>query len=404
MKKISETVDAFLGSVVGIGLICFASFILLLASAQLNRSRLGDLLAGMAGETARTARTESFAYWGRVGQEVASGLGYGQPVTGGGGVVITPVVLNTPGPTPLPGTPQPTATARPAAYIRSSPLSEGGLLLWRGLDAAGQPLALGVSLQNVNNQVRAALQQNSGDMLALWLERQLDKCLPLYNRMVQSQTNYQDINQASDVIAAADSLILQCNARIYEAYARKRWAMLNVWISPDPGKPPDPSRAAEYLAGLRLSIGDKLEGPARLIQPEDVFSVTIQSFPEFALSSLTLRLRAATLNQLLGEGRWQENGGPYTVPGTLFPVNLPEPARPTEADLTPPVAEAPGASAQGAQAAGQGAPGTYVVKPGDTLYSIARQFGLSPQALIDANRDRLANPNLIPVGLELRLP
>lgn len=403
MKKISETVDAFLGSVVGIGLICFASFILLLASAQLNRSRLGDLLAGMAGETARTARTESFAYWGRVGQEVASGLGYGQPVTGGGGVVITPVVLNTPGPTPLPGTPQPTATARPTAYIRSSPLSEGGLLLWRGLDAAGQPLALGVSLQNVNNQVRAALQQSSGDMLALWLQRQLDKCLPLYNRMVQSQTNYQDLNQASDVIAAADSLILQCNPRLYEAYARKRWAMLSIWISPDPSKPPDPSRAAEYLAGLRISVGDKLDGPARLVQPEDRFEVTVQSFAEFALSSLTLQLRAATLNQLLGEGRWQENGGPYTVAGTLFPPNLPEPPRPTEADLTPPAIGDAGAAAQGAQAAGP-RPGTYVVKPGDTLYSIARQFDIAPQALIDANRDRLVNPNLIPVGLELRLP
>lgn len=400
MKKISETVDAFLGSVVGIGLICFASFILLLASAQLNRSRLGDLLASMAGETARTARTESFAYWGRVGQEVATGLGYGQPVTGGGGAVITPVVLNTPAPTPLPGTPQPTATPRPAAYIRSSPLSEGGLLLWRGLDAAGQPLALGVSLQNVNNQVRAALQQNSGDMLALWLQQQLDKCLPLYNRMMQA--NYQDVNQASEVIAAADSLILQCNARIYEAYARKRWAMLSIWISPDPGKPPDPGRAAEYLAGLRISVGDKLDGPARLVQPEDRFAVTVQSFAEFALSSLTFQMRAATLNQLLGEGRWQENGGPYTVAGTLFPPNPPEPPRPTEADLTPPVIDAAGAAAQGAAA--QGAPGTYVVKPGDTLYSIARQFGISPQALIEANRDRLANPNLIPVGLELRLP
>lgn len=403
MKKISETVDAFLGSIVGIGLICFASFILLLASAQLNRSRLGDLLAGMAGETARTARTESFAYWGRVGQEVASGLGYGQPVTGGGGVVITPVVLNTPGPTPLPGTPQPTATARPTAYIRSSPLSEGGLLLWRGLDAAGQPLALGVSLQNVNNQVRAALQQNSGDMLALWLQRQLDKCLPLYNRMVQSQTNYQDLNQASDVITAADSLILQCNPRLYEAYARKRWAMLNLWISSDPSKPPDPGRAAEYLAGLRISVGEKLEGPARLLQPEDLFAVTVQSFPEFALSSFTFPMRAVALNQLLGEGRWQENGGPYTVAGTLFPANLPEPLRPTEADLTPPAIGDAGAAAQGAQAAGP-RPGTYVVKPGDTLYSIARQFDIAPQALIDANRDRLVNPNLIPVGLELRLP
>lgn len=398
MDQIKKTVDSFLGSVVGIGLICFASFILLLASAQLNSSRLGALLASMAGETARTARTESFAYWGRVGQEVASGLGYGQPVTGGGGAVITPVVLNTPGPTPLPGTPQPTATARPSAYIRSSPLSEGGLLLWRGLDAAGQPLALGVSLQNVNNQVRAALQQNSGDMLALWLQRQLDRCLPLYTQLVQ--TNYEDAARAAEVIAAADSLLLQCNPRLYEAYARRRWAMIAVWTAENP---PDPARAAEYLAGLRISVGQKVAGPARMVQPEDLFEVTMQSFAEFGLGSRTFQLRAATLDQLLGQGRWTESGGPFTVSGVLFPSNLPEATRPTETDLTPPVAAAPGTAAQTAGAASAAA-GSYVVKQGDTLYSIARQLGVSPQALIDANRDRLANPNLIPVGLELRLP
>lgn len=394
MKKIGETVDSFLGSIVGVGLICFASFIFLLASAQLNSSRLGDLLAGVAGETARTARTESLSYWGRVGAEVASGLGYGQPLTigGGTGTVITPVAVVT----VAPGTPQPTATARPATYIRSSALSEGGYLLWRGLDAGGQALPLGVSLQNVQNQTRAALQQNSGDLLGLWLQKQIEKCQPLYNQMVQ--TNYQDATKANDIIAAADGLLAQCNPRLYEAHARKRWATLAVWLSQSQV---DAARAAEYLSGLKLLVGAKLEGPAREIRAEDVVEVTVQSFPEFALGSITFRLRASALNQLLGEGKWQLNSGPYAVAGTLFPTSAPEPGKPTEADLTPPSGAA---SAQSAGATGA-KPGTYVVQQGDTLYSIARKFGVTPQALIEANRATVGfNPDLISVGTELTIP
>ena len=59
MKQITDTVNNFLALLVGIGLICFASFIFLLASARLSNSRLGVLLAQSAGETALMARTES---------------------------------------------------------------------------------------------------------------------------------------------------------------------------------------------------------------------------------------------------------------------------------------------------------------------------------------------------------
>ena len=47
-------------------------------------------------------------------------------------------------------------------------------------------------------------------------------------------------------------------------------------------------------------------------------------------------------------------------------------------------------------------PGWYVVKPGDTLYSIGRCFGVSPYAIAAANC--LANPNYIRVGQVLRIP
>lgn len=44
----------------------------------------------------------------------------------------------------------------------------------------------------------------------------------------------------------------------------------------------------------------------------------------------------------------------------------------------------------------------YVVQAGDTLYSLARRFGLSVQAL--ANYNRLADPSKISVGQRLRIP
>ncbi|MGQ0604137.1 MAG: LysM peptidoglycan-binding domain-containing protein [Anaerolineales bacterium] len=397
MEQIGKSVNSFLGSVVGVGLICFASFILLLASAQLNSSRLGDLLAGVAGETARTARTESFVYWGRVASEVANG--FGQPLPSlGGGVVTTPIIVVTTGPAPI-ATVAPAPTRAPVSYVRSTPYSEGGLLLWRGLDATQTPLPLGVNLNNVRDQAVFALNQNPGDLLAIWLASKIKQCEPLYNQMVQA--NYQDPAQSATIRNAADGLLSQCNPRLYEAYARKRWAGIAQWLS---ATPLDYAQAPTQLAGLRLVIGGKLDGPARTNRPQDLVEVTVQSASEFALPSITFRLTVETLDRMLGANAWQLNAGPYTAPGELFPANAGEPALPTEADLTPPVAQAAlDTQAQGAVVAPN--PGLYVVQSGDTLYKIARTFGISPQALIDANRATVGfNPDFIQPGMQLRIP
>lgn len=50
--------------------------------------------------------------------------------------------------------------------------------------------------------------------------------------------------------------------------------------------------------------------------------------------------------------------------------------------------------------------GTYTVKGGDSLSGIAAKLGIAGgwQALYDANRDRITNPNVIQAGWVLRLP
>ena len=51
---------------------------------------------------------------------------------------------------------------------------------------------------------------------------------------------------------------------------------------------------------------------------------------------------------------------------------------------------------------GTGEETTYVVQKGDTLYSIARRYGTTVQAI--AARNGIANPSLISVGQKLTIP
>ena len=55
------------------------------------------------------------------------------------------------------------------------------------------------------------------------------------------------------------------------------------------------------------------------------------------------------------------------------------------------------------ETAGDTSRGTYTVKRGDTLWGIAKRFGVNLTALIAAN-PQIKNPNLIYPGNEVRLP
>lgn len=403
MDQITKIVNQFLSAIVGVGLLCFASFVFLLASAQLNDSLLGDLLARVAGETARTARTESFSYWGRVGGEVATGLGYARPLSGEQLPSFTPVAIIVTAPPA--GSPPPGATPTPTNFIRSSPFSEGGLLLWRGLNERGERLPLGVSLRNVEQQALAALQENPGDLLAIWLFNRVRGCEVAYADLIgpAEPPNYEDPANADTIRAAAETLIARCNPRLFEAYGRRRWAEIAVWITPSEASF-DETPAQELLQGLTIKLGAK-DGPARARRDQDLVEVTVQGIREIRLGDIHFSLSVKTLNALLAGVNWQPGDGQlYTIAGELFPAEAPEPPLPAEADLTPPTGSpTPDVNTSGAGA--PSTPGRYVVRGGDTIYSIARQFNVTPQAIIDANQATIGfNPNYITVGMELIIP
>ena len=47
---------------------------------------------------------------------------------------------------------------------------------------------------------------------------------------------------------------------------------------------------------------------------------------------------------------------------------------------------------------------TYTVEAGDNLTKIGAKYGISWQAIYDANRDIISNPDLIHPGQELKIP
>jgi len=423
MKQITTTVEQFLSAIVGVGLICFFSFILLLASAQLNDSTLGDLLARLAGETARTARTESFAYWGKFGQEVASGLG----VLPGSGTTIRPtptaaVVVATqppstdPQPTATPFN-QPTATPLPPGieYIRESPLSKAGVLLWQGLDPSSlQSLPAGVDLEAVKSQVTSALAQHPGDLTALWLQKRLDQCGPAYQGMLQAV-----VAGTKDLVYSEADRLIGCNPRAVVAYAAKRWADIKALPTAQPVDsafpiiwPSDETQAVRLLDGLSIGIGGKMEGTARGLQPTDPIAVTVLDTNSFGLGPINIVLTVSALDTIFGMGNWtlDDKSKSYFVgTNSLFPnpasLPAPNPAAPSEADLVPPTT--PPASNTPSGAAGGAEITTYTVQSGDTVSNIARRFGITNDALITANPDILgpSNPNyIIYPGQVLNIP
>jgi LysM repeat protein len=96
---------------------------------------------------------------------------------------------------------------------------------------------------------------------------------------------------------------------------------------------------------------------------------------------------------LLAQTEQPETETPTSEPSdTPQPTNTPTPTGPTE---TPPVV-------QNTPTQSGGADTTYVVQHGDSVYSVARSYGVSPDDII--SRNNLQYPYYLEVGQELIIP
>ena len=99
---------------------------------------------------------------------------------------------------------------------------------------------------------------------------------------------------------------------------------------------------------------------------------------------------------MLAVGQMSGGGVIHTVAAELHPVPLEASAPPGAGSV--PVAMTPAPSA---------APSQYTIRDGDDLTSIATRLYGHPgaaEAIWSANRDRLADPAVLPIGLALRIP
>ena len=90
------------------------------------------------------------------------------------------------------------------------------------------------------------------------------------------------------------------------------------------------------------------------------------------------------------------------IPSSGEPTLIPTPTIPPQflATAGPPPTSVPGAVST--PVVSSAIPGTYTVQRGEWIYSIARKFGITPQALVAANPG--INPNLLYPGQVLRIP
>ncbi|MBI5349066.1 MAG: LysM peptidoglycan-binding domain-containing protein [Chloroflexi bacterium] len=107
---------------------------------------------------------------------------------------------------------------------------------------------------------------------------------------------------------------------------------------------------------------------------------------------------AAAMEQLFAQGQTQTAQAPLglntALPGAITPTPLVAQQTPVPAATAIPAATAVPAA---------GTPVSYTVQSGDWLYSIARKFNITPQALIAANPQINANTVLKP-GTVLNIP
>lgn len=107
-----------------------------------------------------------------------------------------------------------------------------------------------------------------------------------------------------------------------------------------------------------------------------------------AAQQATIEAQAARIRALEATVAAAPKAAPVVATGNPTPAPAPAPA----------AGATPGATATPAPGAAQ----EYEVKSGDTLSSIATQFGVTVQQIVDANQ--ITDANLITVGQKLKIP
>jgi LysM repeat protein len=125
------------------------------------------------------------------------------------------------------------------------------------------------------------------------------------------------------------------------------------------------------------------DGCTYIVQPGDnLYRISVNN-------NVTVEEMRAANPELVGEAPILQPGQLLQVPGCSGPTTSA-----TTQSIPPTAGSTTGQTSTGGT--------TYTVQSGDTLFSIARQFGVTVQAIVEANA--MANPDSLSVGQELIIP
>jgi len=121
------------------------------------------------------------------------------------------------------------------------------------------------------------------------------------------------------------------------------------------------------------------------------------------------RLLLTPVLALIALGGCPKTAPVQTAPEQARPLGelVPEGQSQPQPEQASPVLEAPPQPAHAYEPPQHAAPRIHVVKKGETLYGIARRYyndGRQWRRIFQANRDRIQEPNQLPVGLRLIIP
>ncbi|MFM7206173.1 MAG: LysM peptidoglycan-binding domain-containing protein [Planctomycetaceae bacterium] len=198
----------------------------------------------------------------------------------------------------------------------------------------------------------------------------------------------------TSLVAMGVTLAVPAGTLAYEAWRASRTGA-SVAVPPLPAAMPPqaPSAAAAIAPPVALS-------PAPWLVPEDALPPPVMPRADYAPPAAPERIPpvgAAVVADVPGINGTYRSTLQVPPPPLLDAQSAPPPA----AAWTMPAAAPPPAAVAG------DAPSTYAVRDGDDLASIAARFYGNPSAAVavwDANRDIIGNPDLLPIGAEIRLP